>query len=120
TSVSEQVQSLTGLVGRLIDQNEAREEEVKTQVREIQALRQEMAEMKKLLQQCNSGKVTYATALTAGISNSHMTDKPSSSTPGSPELSQRMRVEDDKCAVTVNTSRFKGEKADFVRVKATL
>jgi hypothetical protein len=31
-----------------------------------------------------------------------------------------LRVEDDKCSVTVNTTRFKGEKADFVQVKAAM
>jgi hypothetical protein len=31
-----------------------------------------------------------------------------------------MRLDDDKCAITINTSRFKGEKADFVKIKAAL
>jgi hypothetical protein len=30
---------------------------------------------------------------------------------------QRLRVEDDKCSITVNTSRVKDEKSDFVAVK---
>lgn len=35
------------------------------------------------------------------------------------ELKQqpRLRVEDDKCSITVNTSRVKDEKLDFVAVK---
>ena len=43
--MNEQVQSLKNLIVRLIDQNETREEGAKLQLREIQALRQEVAEM---------------------------------------------------------------------------
>jgi hypothetical protein len=119
-SVSEQIQGLKNLIVRLIDQNEEREEEARKQVREIQALRQEMEDMKKLLQQNNSGKATYAATLIAGKQNVQATDNRRSPKQDSPDQSQRMRVEDDKCAITINTSRFKGEKTDFVMVKAAL
>ena len=37
-----------------------------------------------------------------------------------PSQHQKLRVQDDSCSVTINTSRFKGEKGDFRKVKASL
>ena len=120
TSVTEQIQSLKNLIVQLIAQNEEREEEVQKQMQEIQALRQEVEGVRKLLQTNGTGKSTYAVALTAGVPKAQATvtgRHPQGSDSSHP---QRMRVEDDKCAMTINTSRFKGEKTDFVQVKATL
>lgn len=120
TSVIEQIQSFKNLMVQLINQNEKQQDEIEKQREEIGALRQEVEGMRKLLQQNNTGKATYATALMTGMQKVHTAAPCRPSQPDSPKQPQRMRVEDDKCAMTINTSRYKGEKTDLVQVKATL
>ncbi|KAF4547227.1 Hypothetical protein D9617_52g060480 [Elsinoe fawcettii] len=135
TTLTEQVQNLKNLIIQLIDRNGQREEtmakemekqrqEMGMQRQEMERLRQEMEGMKKLLQQDNTGrrKVTYAAAAAPGTS----TQQAEVMTAGRDSLvndakrPQRMRVEDDKRAMTINTSRHKGEKADLAQMKAAL
>ena len=121
--MKEQIRSLKSLIVQLIDQNEDRQEEIEKQRQEIGGLRREMEEMRKLLQQgstANTAKATYATVTAAGVQQAQPSSTARSRERGVSTLPQRVRVEDDKCAITINTSRFKGEKADFVLVKAAL
>ncbi|KAF2677941.1 hypothetical protein K458DRAFT_464363 [Lentithecium fluviatile CBS 122367] len=120
TSVIEQIQSLKNLMVQLIDQNEKQQDEIEKQREVIGALRQEVEGVRKLLQQNNTGKATYATELTTGMQKVHTAAPCRPSQPDIPKQPQRMRVEDDKCAMTINTSRYKGEKTVLVQVRATL
>lgn len=112
-TVKEQIQSLKSLIVQLIDQNEDRQGEIEKQRQEIGGLRREMEGMRKLLQQSNTAKATYATVTAAGVQHMQKSGAARSAEPEGSKLSQRVRVEDDRCAITINTSRFKGEKTDF-------
>ena len=76
--------------------------------------------MKKLLQKDNVGKPIYAAALKTDSQARQTTKATLPSSEPTPTQQQRLRVEDDKCSVTINTFRFRGEKADLLQVKAVL
>lgn len=121
--MKEQIRSLKSLIVQLIDQNEDRQEEIEKQRQEIGGLRRGMEEMRKLPQQgstAKTAKATYATVTATGVQSAQMSSTARSLGREGSTLSQRVHVEDDKCTITINTSRFKGEKADFVLVKAAL
>lgn len=120
TGVDEQIAGLKALLIKLIDQNEAREGQVQKQIEELHALRCEMERTRKLLQQNKAGRATYAAALASGTQAVQLTGNTHANPQDSPHQSQRMRLEDDKCAITINTSRFKGEKTDFRKMKLSL
>ncbi|KAF4547060.1 Hypothetical protein D9617_62g044170 [Elsinoe fawcettii] len=136
TTLTEQVQHLKTLIVQLIDRNGQREEalaremekqrqEMEKQRQKMERLRQEVEGMKKLLQQDNTGrsKATYAAAAAA---SGPSTQQAGAITIGQASPTndagrpQRISVEDDKRAMTINTSRYKGEKADLAQMKAAL
>ncbi|GIZ36580.1 hypothetical protein CKM354_000005000 [Cercospora kikuchii] len=119
-TVTEQIQSLKTLIVQLIDQNEDRQEEVEKQRQEIGALRSEIETMRKLLQQSKPARATYATAATTGMKAAPTADATRPPRGDRVMHSQRLRVEDDGSAITINTTRFRGEKTDFALVMAGL
>lgn len=89
-------------------------------MQEIRALRKEVDELRVLVGKANTAKPSYAAAVTKSISTSPTADAGGARSLTGHAQAQRIRVDEDKCAVTINTSRLKGEKADFVKVMTTL
>lgn len=81
-----------------------------------------MRELKKLLQANNAQAQgpTYAAVARANMPMLTVRTTFPRDKKGDVQPQQRLRVEDDKCSITVNTSRVKDEKPDFVAVKAKL
>jgi hypothetical protein len=119
-NVTEQIQSLKDLIVRLIGRNKENENEFEKQAQGIRAFQLEIGKIRRLLQKNGEGKATYAATFASGIQQVETATTAQCSEAGAPVLLKRVRVEDDRCAITINTSRFKGEKADFVRIKAAL
>ena len=113
TNTVEQIKGLKILVLQLLENEEER-------AKEISELKQEVQELKKLVQKDNAGKLTYATVLKANRLDVQATANIGAAKAGTPTQHRRLRVEDGKCPITINTTRFTGEKTDFVQVKAAL
>lgn len=122
SSTADQIEEVKSLVLRLLDQGGTRAQEEEERMEEICDLRQEVRELKKevrelkkLIQASNNKaqSLTYAAVAKANMPIPTAT----SDKPNEPKQQQRLRVEDDKCSITVNTSRVKDEKLDFVAVK---
>lgn len=118
TSAAAQVESLKNLILQLLDQNEERTKEAERQTNEIRALRKEVEQLKGVVGESSVAKPSYAAVITKSTPVSATRSGGESRNTGA--QSQRVRVDEDGCAITINTSRFKGEKADFVQVKAAL
>lgn len=118
TSATAQIESLKNLIIQLLDQNEERTKEAEKQTNEIRALRKEVEQLKGLVGKTSAATPSYAAVVTKSIPGS-ATGRGNGSRSAGVQL-QRMRVDDDTCAITINTSRFKGEKADFAKIKAAL
>jgi hypothetical protein len=82
---------------------------------EVKELKKEVKELKKLIQVSNDKArgLAYAAVAKANMPIPAAT----SDKPDELKQQQRLRVEDDKCFITINTSRVKDEKSDFVAVK---
>ncbi|KAI9656449.1 MAG: hypothetical protein M1821_004655 [Bathelium mastoideum] len=116
-STADEVKSLKTLILCLLEKEEERVQEIRELrkgLEQVDELRREVQELRKLLKMENVGRTTYAAALKAGNQDVQVTTVNPSSRTASPNQRQKLRVGDDKCSVTVNTTRFKGEKADFV------
>ena len=113
TNTVEQIKGLKTLVLQLLEKEEQR-------TKEISELKQEVQELKKLVQKDNAGKLTYATVLKASRHDVQTAVNTGVAKAITPTQHHRLRAEDDKCSITINTTRFKGEKTDFVQVKAAL
>ncbi len=113
TNTVEQIQGLKTLVLRLLEKEEERS-------KEISELKQEVQELKKLVQHGNATKLTYATALKRDQQDTGLAGRTGVANATAPTQHHRLRAEDDKCSITINTTRFKGEKTDFIHFKATL
>lgn len=87
---------------------------------EINDLKREVQELKKLLQPRVGDKITRAAALSASshVGSGTATFQTHRSTPSS--AMRKLRAEDDGCSITVNTSRVKGDKTDFARIKTAM
>lgn len=120
TGAAAQYQSLKNLIIQLVDHNEERTRESERQMQEIRALRKEVEELKVLIGKADKAKPSYAAAVTKGTPSTPTAGTGGARNPSRHAQAQRVRVDEDKCAITINTSRFKGEKADFAKVKATL
>lgn len=120
TGAAAQYQSLKSLIIQLVDQNEERTRESERQMQEIRILRKEVEELKVLIENADKAKPSYASAVTKGIPNAPTAGAGGVRSPTGRAQAQRVRLDEDKCAITINTSRFKGEKADFAKVKASL
>lgn len=118
TSATAQIEGLKNLILQLLDQNEERTKEAERQTNEIRALRKEVEQLRGLVGKSSVSKPSYAAVITKGIPGS--ATESSGGFRGTGAQSPRVRVDEDVCAITINTSRFKGEKADFVQVKAAL
>lgn len=83
--------------------------------REVKELKNEVRELKKLIQVNNDTAQgpTYAAVARGNVPISTVTGKCPRDKPGGTKQQQRLRVEDDKCSITVNTSRVKDEKLEF-------
>lgn len=81
----------------------------------MEELEREVRELKKLIQVSDNKAqgLTYAAVAKANM------PIPTTASDKANELKQqqRLRVEDDKCSITINTSGVKDEKSDFVAVK---
>ncbi|KAK1807208.1 hypothetical protein LTR12_018449, partial [Friedmanniomyces endolithicus] len=109
----DEVKSLKTLILRLLENEKVRAEE-------IDGLNREVQEPKKLLRNDDAGKPTYARALKANGQDVQATVVNPVVGPVTPHHQQRLRVEDDKRSITINTARFKGEKTNFLQIKASL
>lgn len=118
TSATAQIESLKNLIIQLLDQYDERSKEAERQTNEIRALRKEVEQLRGLVGKTSVARPSYAAVVTKSIPGSATGS--GSESRGTGVQSQRMRVDDDGCAITINTSRSKGEKADFVKVKAAL
>jgi hypothetical protein len=118
----EQIHGLKAVIQRLLEKEEERKQgiqEMRKEVKEVKELRAELLELKKSVQTGNRGKPTYAAAAAIGNTDQAYSSKPGMRS-GSQDQPQRMRVEDDKWGITINTSRFSGEKTDIAQVKMVL
>lgn len=113
TNTVEQIKGLKNLVLQLLEKEVER-------TKEISELKQEVQELKKLVQRDSAGKQSYATALKASRHDVQAMVNTGAAKAVTPNQHQRLRAEDDKCSITINTTRVKGEKKDFIQVKAAL
>ena len=91
-------------------------EEIADLRQEVRELKKEVRELKKLIQASkNKTQVaTYADVTRTSVPAATATNDKADGM----KQQQRLRVEDDKCSITVNTSRVKDEKSDFIAVKS--
>ena len=113
TNTVEQIKGLKTLVLQLL----AKEDE---RTKEISELKQEVCELKKLIQTMGAGQTTYASAVKSTAQVVKTAVSTGTARAATPTQLHKLRAEDDKCSITINTTRVKGEKRDFVQVKAAL
>ena len=102
----EQIKGLETLILQL------REKETQ-RTKEILGLKREIYKQKKLIETENASRKIYASVLKSTVSTR-------TAKAASPTQFHKLRAEDDKCSITINTTRVEGEKKNFVQVKAAL
>ena len=113
TNAVEQIKGLNTLVLQLLEKEEER-------TKEISELKQEVHELKKLMRTEGAGKTTYASALKLNAPEVQTAVNTGAAKALTPTQTHKLRAEDNKCSITINTTRVKGEKRDFVLVRAAL
>ncbi|TKA61826.1 hypothetical protein B0A49_11603, partial [Cryomyces minteri] len=81
--------------------------------------RKELERLRTLLTENSVRKPTYANMVQAGVQDAETAAADLPSRRSSPRTT-RIRIEDDKCSITINTTRVKGETTDFTKVKENL
>lgn len=123
SSTANQIEEVKSLVLRLLDREESKAREDEEKMEEISDLRQEVRDLKKEVRELKkmiqaSKNKTQAPTYAEVTRTSMPTAIAKGDTASGMKHQQKLRVEDDKCSITVNTSRVKDEKSDFVAVKS--
>ena len=113
TNAVEQIKGLKTLILQLLEKEEER-------TKEISELKREVHKLKELIQSEGSSRTTYASALKSTAQVVKTVVSTGTTKAATPTQLHKLRAEDDKCSITINTTRVKGEKRDFVQVKAAL